>query len=339
MPQRFRRRGRNRYSSEEEKAVTWVAAEHHRLLADNKSIIDRDEADLTDWVRFLEELEETVVLQRCDVASRKYRLNFTSNYRALLLEDARRYRADVLQPSMCRQEAIWINGQRFQFSSETLRRAEVLHNSWFELAACLERWYMDGKGQTPCLATRPSRAELRHVLVVLDVAWAEFECAYIGELIEFEHKCRSILRQAIAEEQRLQQLEMVHPGVLHKKELETLLHCLYCLDLEVNHHRNICDDMTVDVLLRATSMLSRYDAVEKQGASTEYLTAACILSKDVMESFMAMRQYLREVSSCLEHVDPHLRNNPGLVAALSSWEESCEIGARYFRHRGAYGCH
>jgi len=51
----------------------------------------------------------------------------------------------------------------------------------------------------------------------------------------------------------------------------------------------------------------------------------------VVESFEAMRKYFREVSRCLERVDPHLCNNSGLVARLVDWEESWEVGAKYVR--------
>merc|ERR550534_855474 len=46
---------------------------------------------------------------------------------------------------------------------------------------------------------------------------------------------------------------------------------------------------------------------------------------------MAFRSYLARVGACIEHVDPHLCNNPGLVARLVDWETSWEVGARYVR--------
>ena len=52
---------------------------------------------------------------------------------------------------------------------------------------------------------------------------------------------------------------------------------------------------------------------------------AHILATDVVDSFSAMREYLREVELCLERVDPHLCNNAGLVARLVDWEESWEV--------------
>jgi hypothetical protein len=63
------------------------------------------------------------------------------------------------------------------------------------------------------------------------------------------------------------------------------------------------------------------------------MTAAKILATDVVDSFMAMRQYLREVAHCLERVDPHLGNNSGLVTRLVDWEESWEVGTAYLQQQ------
>merc|ERR1719291_1383086 len=59
--------------------------------------------------------------------------------------------------------------------------------------------------------------------------------------------------------------------------------------------------------------------------------AAQVLASDVVSAYDAMRNYLCEVGTCIERVDPHLCNNVGLVARLVDWEESWEVGARYVR--------
>jgi len=53
------------------------------------------------------------------------------------------------------------------------------------------------------------------------------------------------------------------------------------------------------------------------------------LASDVVESFDAIRFYVRQVGECLECVDPNLCKNAGLVARLVDWEESWEIGSQY----------
>jgi hypothetical protein len=44
-----------------------------------------------------------------------------------------------------------------------------------------------------------------------------------------------------------------------------------------------------------------------------------------------MREYLQEVSQCLERVDPNLHTNPGLVARLADFEQSYELGMLYVK--------
>lgn len=51
-----------------------------------------------------------------------------------------------------------------------------------------------------------------------------------------------------------------------------------------------------------------------------------------MDSFLAMRKYLRETSKCLERVDPHLCNNAGLVSRLVDWEECWEVGKHFVQN-------
>lgn len=53
----------------------------------------------------------------------------------------------------------------------------------------------------------------------------------------------------------------------------------------------------------------------------------------VLNSYRAMREYLRQVQHQLEHIAPRLSENAGLVARLSDLEESWEIGRIYLRHR------
>ncbi|CAK0852117.1 unnamed protein product [Prorocentrum cordatum] len=88
------------------------------------------------------------------------------------------------------------------------------------------------------------------------------------------------------------------------------------------------DDLAGDILDSAQAVLRRVDTSNEPDMA---LKAVRCLAADVVESFEAMRKYLREVSRCLERVDPHLCNNSGLVARLVDWEESWEIGAKYVR--------
>lgn len=194
------------------------------------------------------------------------------------------------------------------------------------------------------LLTRPLRSELRSGLVGLDHAWASFEHKYIAELIAIEEKARRILVQAIEHESRVHLIEMhcgdsgALRGFPHYCEgQKCLVGCIAHLNSVANVSRKGRDDLCVEVLFDAMATLHRCEAAESDSGTSEHLRAARILATDVVESFEAMRLYLREVEHCLERVDPHLCNNAGLVARLVDWEESWELGTRYMQNEKLLG--
>jgi len=106
------------------------------------------------------------------------------------------------------------------------------------------------------------------------------------------------------------------------------------LNAVANIHGKGRDDLGGDILDSAQEVLRRCDSSEEPDLA---LRAVRCLAADVVESFEAMRKYFREVSRCLERVDPHLCNNSGLVARLVDWEESWEVGAKYVRDSQVLG--
>ncbi|CAE6927873.1 unnamed protein product [Symbiodinium natans] len=318
------------FSSQEEAAIVNLASAHSRLVIESGRVNTKSEAGFNSCALFLESLDSTARVMHIDAAPRKYRSSFTINYRALFPDEARNYRVDVLEASVEQYAVIWVNGDKFEFSAEAMRRAEALQRCWADLATLLERWNTE-----QVRASRPSRSDFRDALVALDVAWASFEHKYIMELIEIEEKARRLVVQAIEREKKLQSIEArsVEGDVFqrpdYKEELRRFVACIAHLNSVANVRRKGRDDLSMDVLLDAMQTLSKCDAAEKGGQSSEKLAAARSLTKDVLDSFTAMREYLREVGRCLERVDPHLCNNAGLVARLVDWEESWEVGTRY----------
>uniref|UniRef100_A0A7S1WU01 Uncharacterized protein n=1 Tax=Alexandrium catenella TaxID=2925 RepID=A0A7S1WU01_ALECA len=291
-------------------------------------------------------MDNTASSMRLDKAPRTYRESFTVNYRALFPDDARNYRVDVLEAAFEQYAVIWVNGDKFEFSTEAMRRAESLQMAWWELGATLERW--NQASEKPATVTsRPLRSELRNVLVTLDFAWTSFEHKYIYELIAIEEKARRLLVQAIEQERKAHTTEKrfcdpmfsdsqwqdVMPQ--YREEQRLLVACISHLNSVANVSRKGRDDLSVDIFFDAKSTLRRCKSSSESGAvNAESLRAARILATDVVESFEAMRVYLREVEHCLERVDPHLCNNAGLVARLVDWEESWELATRYMQNQG-----
>jgi len=325
-------------SAAEEVAVSRLARSHRQLIVESGRVNTKSEAGYNSCAAFLDGLDATARAMRIDSAPRSYRLAFTINYRALFPDEARNYRVDVLEASVEQYAVAWVNGDKFEFSAEALRRAEELQRSWSELGLLLERW-----GQATAqrrVAACPTRTDLRRTLLALDFAWASFEHKYIAELIEIEEKARRLIVNAIEHERCLQLIEA------HHREGETLRHlsdyqeeqrrlvsCIARLNSVANFRRKGRDDLGVDVLADACAALARCDAAELSGQNAEFFGAARILATDVVESFAAMREYLREVEGCLDRVDPHFCNNVGLVARLVDWEESWEVGTRYVQQQ------
>jgi len=328
-------------STGEQVAIEGLIAARWRLLMDGDRINTKTEDGSSACATYLEAVDIAANTLRLEKASRTYRESFTINYRALFPDLSRNYRVDVLEAGFEQYATIWVNGDKFEFSAEAMRRAEALQRTWWELGLVLEGW-----NQTPQASQAgprpPSRSELRTALVALDFAWASFEHKYITELIEIEEKARQLIVRAIEHERSValmekhfdpqkatsaQRLEETSYWASHRQLVFSIGH----LNSVANVRRKGRDDLVVQVLQDAVSTLKRCDSSEKRGENTEKLIAARILATDVVDSYQAMRHYLKEVEHCLERVDPHLCNNSGLVARLADWEESWEMGARYMQ--------
>jgi len=315
----------------EEAAVSRLAASHRSLEG---PVDTKSEAGYNACATFLEGMDTAARTLGLEPAPRGYRTAFTINYRSLFPDEARNYRVDILEASVEQYSVIWVNGDKFEFSAEAMRRAEALQFAWREMTATLQTWNSSTKTRT-----RPLKSEIKTMMVQLDYAWASFEHKYIAELIEIEEKARRLIVQAIKQEHILKAVEDKHGttrDMLHladyQEALTALLASIGHLNSVANHRRKGRDDLTIHVLLGAHHMLDRCDRAQTNGESTDLLSSARHLAEDVVSSFLEMRAYLNEVGKCLDRVDPQLCDNVGLVAKLVHLAESWEVGARYVQH-------
>jgi hypothetical protein len=285
-----------------------------------------------------------------DPVSRAYRSNFSVNYRMLFPNDTRSYRVDLLGASAGQCAMIWVNGAKFEFSPEAVRLAGALQEAWVQFCACLQRRVAFSPP-----VDKDGVLEVRSFLSALDRCWAGFEFKYITELMEIEDRARDIVVDAVKIEESLQRIE-AETAKLHTKledgcatstaELcgvasaalraefvegrRSLVTCIARLNSVANFNRKGRDDIDAEVLESAIATLRECNAGEASSPkAAEERNVAVNLATDVLDSFQAMREYLSEVKSLISRVDPHLRNNPGLVARLVDFEETWEIGARY----------
>lgn len=269
---------------------------------------------------FLSSLEATAQELRLVAAPRTYRASFSASYRLLFPGSARHYRVDVLEASVDARSEIWVNGDRFELSAEAVGRADALQAAWAHFGALLDRWTVGA--EAPAAA---AVGELAAALAALDTAWASFEQQYVAELMEIEEQARKLLVQAVHEERELQRLEAAGAlGRAFQEARARLVSSVSHLNSVANCRRKGRDDLGNDILNSALAVL---DGTGPCG----FVRATRVLAADIVDSFEAVRKYLREVGQCLEKVDPHLCNNAGLVALLVDWEERWEMGARYVR--------
>lgn len=175
-----------------------------------------------------------------------------------------------------------------------------------------------------------SRSDFVNMLSSVDAAWSGFEKGYILELMSIEDKARSWLVQAIRTESQLSRMEAQNKQAIGTKEhlrlQQQFVKCLGKLNSVANTHGKGRDDFDAEVLERATAVLGNSSQTKPR---TQAMETAQALAKEVKDSYDAMRKYLREVSTCLECVDPHLCKNSGLVSRLVDVEESWELGSLY----------
>eukprot|EP00930_Biecheleria_cincta_P014182 TRINITY_DN12307_c0_g2_i1.p1 TRINITY_DN12307_c0_g2~~TRINITY_DN12307_c0_g2_i1.p1 ORF type:complete len:577 (-),score=114.13 TRINITY_DN12307_c0_g2_i1:206-1936(-) len=93
-------------------------------------------------------------------------------------------------------------------------------------------------------------------------------------------------------------------------------------------------DLDIRVLEAAAEVFLNSEATEglrqtRDVANSASMAAQHLLASQVLSGFLEMRSYLAEISHNLILVDAQLSNNATLVAKLTRWEESWEVGARF----------
>jgi len=292
-------------------------------------------AGRTACVTLLSCIDLTARALKAPAASRKYRDEFTINYRALFPDrGARYYRVDIFEAALQWSSTRWVNGERFDLSEEIVGIAEELQVAWAALSTSVAGWSAAGPEKD---GKKLARVELRSALSAFDNAWASFEDMYIVGLIDIESAARGLVLRAVEEETKLQELEsrlQSGDGELEENLREQRLQFLSCIS-RLNSAANLRwkgrKDRGAEVLEAALSTLKIKGSIERVDAVGDPLQrhVTHVLASGVKDAFESVRAYLREVPNCIDSVHPHLCNNAGLVAHLSSWTESWELSARY----------
>jgi hypothetical protein len=280
---------------------------------------------------FLMQVDRCASALRAKVTSRSYRTKFTVHYRAAVPDGGRHYRVEVLSASLAQHGAIWVNGAKFEFSVEVMRKGVELKRSLAELCTCLANMLQSApespKGSTK--VPQAARTELCSRLEEFDSTWVGFEQAYISQLIEIEKSARGILVEAFQHERSLRSIEDTAGGMPDKglsapqyaAVQRRLFACLSRLNSVANVNRKGREDLSPEVFNVA--------AVALRNGITDGNAPNSAIIIEVVEAYEAMRDYLRRVEPFLDQVAPRLSENAGLAARLAQLEEGWELGATY----------
>mmetsp|Transcript_92172 Transcript_92172/g.192707 ORF Transcript_92172/g.192707 Transcript_92172/m.192707 type:complete len:565 (-) Transcript_92172:84-1778(-) len=348
------------FSASEAAAVEELMLAHQKICDVGRFTMShlRGEDNYDACISYLNSIDKAAQALRLEIAPRSYRCNFSLNYKALFPDSSRHYRVDVLEASMDHFSEIWVNGEQFTLSQEARAHARTLQEAWCGLSSVLQQWQKASQAQTHYAAAghqfdlqqlRPRRDDVAAVILALDLAWAQFECQYISELIKIEERARQHIVDAVKFDTAIRRLDLPLQGheweVINNNPMlldvvsvraqdrlaaqEGLVRCIGRLNSVANYKRKGRDDLGNKILVSALQVLQRCRYEHEDPLPEAAWHAAQALAGDVVDAYEAIRAYLHEVGNCLERVDPHLCNNMGLVNRLTDWEESWEVGLRY----------
>jgi len=286
--------------------------------------------------QMLHAIEMAATALRLEAVRRPYRHRLTANYRCLFPDAARHYRADVLEASLEVPAPIWLNGEKFELSSEVGRRATALQEAWSSLLQLLDEVLQAKK--------EASKQVLAPAMDALDAAWVGFEETYFAELIEIEERARRLIKEPAELEAKLSSLEDRPMDASESRFVQKkLVQQIARLNSVANFRGVGRDDLGSEILDSARTVLTafrlsrkditaasegRHFAVHAIRDATSQ-SAGVAIAVNVVGSFEAIRWYLREAKKRIDRIHPRLRDNAGLVTRLADYEESWQNGARY----------
>lgn len=287
---------------------------------------------------FLSRLEECSEQMCTNQASRQYRSGFTSNYQNVLPVGSTNFSFELIKAAVENRQAIYVNGEKFTISPQASQCAIILKSGWSRLLRLLKRL----AGESVQDSTTEYNS-LYCTLVNLDAAWAAYEEKYINNLIEIEEISRSFIRKAIDLEAKLTDAEVgsclteaedasKNISERRRKLVEAVCELRAATKNSSKAPKHF-DAEILEVALtfkasndkKADSKVMDIDDGHSHGCQNE----AVMLADDVIDTFEALRDYLRQVASRVDSVDPNLRFNKGLMQRLTDWEDAWKIGEKF----------
>eukprot|EP01066_Platyproteum_vivax_P012762 Platyproteum_vivax@DN5800_c0_g1_i1.p1 len=275
--------------------------------------------------------------------SRGYRKTFTKNYRALFPDPERHYRIDVLEAAVEGFSLIWVNGERYEFTSKVLKAAIDLSDAWSNtIEGCQDFLaHFESKKMPPSWLFEVPEEEcvpLKDQLAELDIAWAAFEQNYIFELIDIEKHARRFLLEAVSCElavQKLEDLDLKTTAEYYECE-KSFVKQLCALNSVANCRRKGRDDFTNNLLVAAEHILKK--TMGDNCSEDAHMYVVSSIANQVVQAYQSLRTFLRDLATVPEKIDPHLCNNSDLVDHLVVWEEAWDKGIKFLMDQNCLEC-
>lgn len=198
---------------------------------------------------FLQEIDAASQALRLEPVSRDYRENFTVNYQVLFPTDDRQYRNDILVACSEQYSGIWLNGERYDFSTEVKDAAMSLMQAWTELSTILAAWKKEDN--------KKDKGEFKTALRAFDQSWARFEHRYIMNLIHVEQEAKKLITDSVDQEGILQKLEAIGMDcdcTEYRDERTKFVQCISKLNAVANTERKGRTDLSDEILDNALKL-------------------------------------------------------------------------------------
>ena len=298
------------------------------LRSDQKYDLDSDQGQRS-CKKLLNQLEKMSEVFKVKNISRDYRNHFSKAYRVLYKENSLCYLTEILDSAQEGFPYLYVNGEKYVFSSEVLEAGGNLFSKFTKTQYILKDIYNRVCDESFSGVVEEIKTEIQEILLDFDSVWVDFEQLYVHELMAIESDARRFIEEAIWLEKELTRIENLSKisgkSLLDNAEFIDTRTKLIVVIGKINSVANIegkgRDDLSVDILKAAEVLIRRMSTPAK-----------CVknLAEKIKQSFLALRLLFRKYSLNIEIVDPQLKNNPELVNYLVSFESSWERGKIYF---------
>jgi hypothetical protein len=296
---------------------------------DDKYDLDSEEGQRA-CIKFLNQVERLCEVFQVACVSRSYRNNFSKAYRVLYKEGSLCYLTEILDAAQEGVPYLWVNGEKYVFSSEALEAGRRLFASFYRIQQALRETYNRVCEENVPGSVPQVTSELSASLQEIDAHWVDYEQLYIQELMLIEGDARRYITEAIEIERELVLMEVKEKAkgraVLDSEVYHSLRSRLVNVIGRINSVANIegkgRDDLASDILIAAEGLTRRMAAGQSKAVRN--------LAERIRQAFTSLRLLFRRYDSNIELVDPQLKNNPELVDALNTFEITWEKGKTYF---------